>query len=275
MGRMDGKVVFITGAARGLGRSHAVRLAQEGADVIAVDTAASYTSVRYPQATAGDLAGTVAAVEGLGRRIVAADADVRDGDALAAVVRKGVAELGRLDAVVANAGIATSDPALTMSDEAWQEVIDVNLTGVWKTVKAAVPSILDGGRGGSVVLTSSLAALRPNPGLAHYAASKAGVVMLMKVLAMELGPQRVRVNSIHPTTAATDMVLNDATFRLFRPDLEEPGRADFEQAALRLNRLPVPLLEPVDVSNAVLYLVSDEGRFVTGSTFVIDAGGSL
>ncbi|WP_040840570.1 mycofactocin-coupled SDR family oxidoreductase [Nocardia brevicatena] len=275
MGKLDGKVAFITGAGRGQGRSHAVRFAREGADIIAVDTTANVQSVPYPLANADDLAETVRQVEAAGRRIVARDADVRDYDALAAAVEAGVSTFGRLDIVVANAGISSPAPTLEMSEDTWQDMIDINLTGAWKTLKAAVPRIIDGGRGGSVVITSSLAAVYVNENTAHYAASKAGLVMLMKVLAKELAPQGIRVNTVHPTTVATGMVLNDATYRLFRPDLEHPDRADFEEAARTLNQLPVAMLEPEDITATVLHLVSDEGRYITGTTQLIDAGGAL
>jgi len=275
MGRMDGKVVFITGAARGQGRSHALRLAQEGADIIAVDISNQVESVPYPTATAEDLAETVRQVEALDRRIVATEADVRDSAGLTRAVGQGVAELGRLDVVLANAGISSPAPTLEMSEQTWQDMIDINLTGVWKTLKASVPHIIEGGRGGSVVITSSLAAIWANANTAHYSAAKAGLVLLMKVMAKELAQHSIRVNTVHPTTVATDMILNDATYRLFRPDLENPGCADFEEGARTLNRLPVAALEPVDISNAILYLVSDEGRYVTGTTHVVDAGGAL
>jgi SDR family mycofactocin-dependent oxidoreductase len=275
MGRVDGKVAFITGAARGQGRSHALRLAEEGADIIAVDVCRQVETVPYPTATSDDLAETVRQVEALDRRIIATEADVRDFSALKAAVDDGVAQLGRLDIVLANAGISTPASTLEMDEETWQTMIDVNLTGVWKTVKAAVPHVVAGGRGGSVVLTSSLAAIYANPNTAHYSAAKAGLVLLMKVLAKELAPQSIRVNTIHPTTVATDMILNEPTYRLFRPDLENPTRADFEEAALTLNKLPVPAIDAVDISNAVLYLVSDDGRYVTGTTHVVDAGGAL
>ncbi|WP_448624440.1 mycofactocin-coupled SDR family oxidoreductase [Geodermatophilus sp. URMC 64] len=275
MGRVEGKVAFITGAARGQGRSHAVRLAEEGADIIAVDVCRQVETVPYATATAEDLAETVRQVEALDRRIVATEVDVRDLAGLTKAVDEGVAELGRLDIVLANAGISTPAPSLEMDEETWQTMIDVNLTGVWKTLRAAVPHIIAGGRGGSVVITSSLAAIFANPGTAHYSAAKAGLVMLAKVLAKELAPQNIRVNTIHPTTVATDMILNEPTYRLFRPDLENPTKADFEEAALTLNKMPVPALEAVDISNAVLYLVSDDGRYVTGTTHVVDAGGQL
>ena len=157
----------------------------------------------------------------------------------------------------------------------WQTMIDINLTGVWKSIRAAAPHIVAGGRGGSIVITSSLASISVNENIAHYSAAKSGLVGLMSVLAKELGPQSIRVNSIHPTTVATPMILNEATYKLFRPDLENPTRADFDEAASEMNRLPVPMVEPVDISEAVLYLVSDSGRYVTGTTHVVDAGGRL
>jgi SDR family mycofactocin-dependent oxidoreductase len=275
MGRLEGKVAFITGAARGQGRSHAVRLAEEGADIIAVDVCKQVETVPYPTATPDDLQETVRQVEALDRRIIAAEVDVRDLDGLTGTVEDGVAQLGRLDIVLANAGISTPASSLEMDEETWQTMIDVNLTGVWKTLRASVPHVIAGGRGGSVVITSSLAAIYANPGTAHYSAAKAGLVMLAKVLAKELAPHSIRVNTVHPTTVATDMILNEPTYRLFRPDLEEPTRADFEEAALTLNALPVPAMEAVDISNAVLYLASDDGRYVTGTTHVVDAGGQL
>lgn len=275
MGRVDGKVAFITGAARGQGRSHAVRLAQEGADIIAVDICRQVETVPYPTATSEDLAETVRQVEALDRRIIATEADIRDLGALEAAVDDGVAQLGRLDIVLANAGISTPASSLEMDEETWQTMIDINLTGQWKTLKATVPHIIAGGRGGSVVITSSLAAIYANAGTAHYGAAKAGLVMMAKVMAKELAPQNIRVNTIHPTTVATDMILNDATYRLFRPDLENPTQEDFEVAARTLNKLPIPMVEPVDISEAVLYLVADSGRYVTGTTHVVDAGGQL
>lgn len=274
-GRLEGKVAFITGAARGQGRSHAVKLAEEGADIIAIDVTEQVETVPYPTATAEEMQETVRLVESLDRRIIAADLDVRDLAGMQKFVADAVADLGRLDIVLANAGISTPAPSLDMDEEIWNTMIDINLTGVWKTLKASVPHIIEGGRGGSIAITSSLAAIYANEGTAHYSAAKAGLVMFAKVLAKELAPQSIRVNTIHPTTVATDMILNDATFKLFRPDLENPTRADFEEAARTLNRLPIAAMEAVDISNAILYLVSDEGRYVTGTTHVVDAGGQL
>ncbi|MEE2059111.1 mycofactocin-coupled SDR family oxidoreductase [Rhodococcus artemisiae] len=275
MGKLDGKVAFITGAARGQGRSHALELAKEGADIIAVDACRQIDTVPYSTATPDDLAETVRQVEALDRRILASEVDIRDFDGLKRAADDGVAALGRIDIVLANAGISTMAPTLEMTDEMWTTMIDVNLTGQWRTVKAAVPHIVAGGRGGSVVLTSSLAALWANENIAHYSAAKAGLVGFMRVLAKELAPESIRVNTVHPTTVATDMILNDATYRLFRPDLENPTLEDFNEAARTLNALPIPAIESVDISNAILYLVSDDGRYVTGTQHVVDAGGRL
>lgn len=275
MSRLEGQVAFITGAARGQGRSHAIALAKEGADIIAVDVAKQVETVPYPTATAKDLAETVRQVEALDRRIIAGDVDVRDLQGLTEFVDRGVAELGRLDIVLANAGISTPAPTLEMDEETWDTMIEVNLTGVWKTIRASVPHIVKGGRGGSVVITSSLAAIYANPGTAHYSAAKAGLVMLSKILAKELAPQSIRVNTIHPTTVATDMILNEPTYKLFRPDLENPTREDFEVAARTLNALPIAAMEASDITNTVLHLVTESGRYITGSTQVVDAGGSL
>jgi (+)-trans-carveol dehydrogenase len=272
---VDGKVAFITGAARGQGRSHALCLAEEGADIIAVDVSRQVETIPYPTATAEDLSETARLVKEVGRRVVVADADVRDLAALAEVAERGVAELGRLDIVVANAGVASIAPTLETSEEMWDTTVEVNLTGVWKTVKATVPHVIAGGRGGSVVITSSLAATKGFQNSASYTASKTGLVGLMRVLAKELGPHDIRVNTIHPTNVNTVMIHNDSLYRLFRPDLETPTRADFEETAGAIHALGVTATEPEDVSKAVLYLVSDDGRHVSGSTFAIDAGGAL
>jgi SDR family mycofactocin-dependent oxidoreductase len=275
VGLLEGKVAFITGAARGQGRSHAVRLAEEGADIIAVDICGPVPTIAYDTATADDLAETVRQVEKLDRRIVATTADTRDLPGLTAAVDAGVAELGRLDIILANAGIFSAGRMLEMDEDTWSTMIDVNLSGTWKTIRAAAPHIVAGGRGGAIVITSSLAAITANEAMVHYSAAKAGLIGMMKVVAKELAPQRIRVNSVHPTTVATDMILNDPFYRLFRPDLESPTREDFEEAGRTLNALPVAAVESRDVTDAILYLVADSGRYVTGSTLVVDAGASL
>jgi (+)-trans-carveol dehydrogenase/(-)-trans-carveol dehydrogenase len=273
MGRVEGKVAFITGAARGQGRSHAIRLAQEGADIIAIDICEDVAGVPYPGATADDLAQTVKAVEALDRRIIASQADVRDLSAVQAAVDDGVAQLGRLDIVSANAGISTG-PHLSheLSEQLWQNMLAINLTGVWHTTKATTQHLIDGGRGGSIILTSSAAGLQAYPNVAQYVSAKHGVVGLMRTLALELAPHFIRVNSIHPTQVDTDMIMNEASYKLFRPDLEHPTRADFAPASQALNALPIPWVEPIDISNAVLFLASDEARYITGVTLPVDAG---
>jgi (+)-trans-carveol dehydrogenase len=273
-GRVEGKVAFITGAARGQGRSHAVRLAQEGADIIAVDLCDQVDSVPYQMATPEDLADTVKQVEALDRRIVATQADVRDYGALKSALDEGVAQLGRLDIVCSNAGIASFGPADELDETTWRDMIDINLTGMWHTCKAAIPHLVEGGRGGSIVITSSDAGLKGFPNLAHYVSAKHGVVGLMRTLALELAPHMIRVNSLHPTTVNTDMIQNAPTYELFAPDLAEKDRTKerLTERFQALNALPIPWVEPVDISNAVLFLASDEARYITGVPLPVDAG---
>jgi len=274
-GRVEGKVAFITGAARGQGRSHAVTLAREGADIIAVDIAKQVDSVPYPMATPEDLAETVRQVEALDRRIVATQADVRDYDALKQALDEGVAQLGRLDIVSANAGIVSYDQAEDLAEQTWRDVIDVDLTGVWLTVKAAIPHLRATG-GGSITIMNSGAGLKGAPNLGHYAAAKHGVVGLMQSLANELAPDMVRVNTVHPSAVDTDMIHNQALYHQLLPD--HPGditRQEIEPVFQTLNALPIPWVESVDISNAVLFLASDEARYITGVTLPVDAGASV
>jgi (+)-trans-carveol dehydrogenase len=276
-GRVEGKVAFVTGAARGQGRSHALRLAQEGADIIAVDIVGQIGTVPYAMATPGDLEETVKEVEALDRRIVAAQADVRDFGSLSKALSDGVAELGRLDIVAANAGIFSFGTLEELTDEAWNDMIAVNLTGVWHTVKATAPHIRAGGRGGSIILTSSTAGLMAMENIGHYVSAKHGVVGLMRTAALELAKDSIRVNSVHPTSVNTDMIQNSATYALFAPDLPEAERTKDVLASrfAVMNVLPVPWVEPVDISNAVLWLASDESRYVTGLEVKVDAGQML
>lgn len=276
-GRVEGKVAFVTGAARGQGRSHAVRLAQEGADIIAVDVCKQISSNDdIPWATPNDLAETADLVKNLNRRIVTAEVDVRDYDALKSVVDGGVEQLGRLDVVVANAGIGNGGATLDKtSEDDWRDMIDVNLSGVWKTVKAAVPHLLSGGRGGSIILTSSVGGLKPYPHTGHYIAAKHGVIGLMRTFAVELGQHSIRVNAVCPTNVNTPLFMNEGTMKLFRPDLENPGPDDLAVAAQFMHVLPVGWVEPEDVSNAVLFLASDESRYITGLPVTVDAGSML
>lgn len=272
MGKLDGKVAFITGVARGQGRSHAIRLAEEGADIVGIDLCQQLDTVNYPMSTPDDLAETVKLVEETGRRIIAREADVRDFAAVKAVVSEGVEEFGRLDIVLANAGVMTHslppiDPE--KSYRAWHDAIDIMLTGVWYTLQATVPHLIDGGRGGSIVITSSAAGLRTQPtdmggGTDGYYASKFAVVGLMKAYANALGEHNIRVNTVHPTGVATPMILND-----FFPAFVEANPRIAESV---VNSLPVFAIEEIDVSNAITYLVSDEGRYVTGITLPVDAG---
>ena len=275
--RVEGKVALITGAARGQGRSHAVRLAEEGADIIAVDVCGPISaSSEIPASTPDDLAETADLVKQLNRRIVTAEVDVRHFDALKAAVDSGVEQLGRLDIVVANAGIGNGGQTLDKTSEHdWQDMIDVNLSGVWKTVKAAVPHILSGGNGGSIILTSSVGGLKAYPHTGHYIAAKHGVVGLMRTFAVELGQHFIRVNSVHPTNVNTPMFMNEGTMKLFRPDLENPGPDDLAVAAKFMHVLPVGWVEPADISNAVLFLASDESRYITGLPMTVDAGSML
>ncbi|WP_305037548.1 mycofactocin-coupled SDR family oxidoreductase [Geodermatophilus sp. TF02-6] len=271
---MAGKVAFVTGAARGQGRSHAVRLAQEGADIIAVDICADIDTVTpyYPLATEEELAETVKEVEALDRRIVARKADVRDLAGLQAAFDAGLAELGRVDTVVANAGIATYGRAWELTGEQWKDMIDVNLTGVFHTAKVAIPAMIEAGRGGSILFTSSIGGLKGIQNVGHYVACKHGIVGLMRTLANELGPYSIRVNTIHPTNVDTIMIQNPGTWAMFSPGDPEPSQEKAMPGFLSLNTLPVPWVEPVDISNAVLFLASDEARYVTGVTFPVDAG---
>lgn len=272
-GRLEGKVAFITGAARGQGRSHAVRLAQEGADIIAIDVCEPIAHNAAGGATEAELAETAALVEALDRRIVAIKADVRDAEQLQRAVEEGVAQLGRLDIVSANAGIAgTPAMAEDLPEDQWQDMININLSGVWRTAKVAIPHLKAAG-GGSIVITSSVAGLKGFGNLAHYVSAKHGVVGLMRSLATELAPFNIRVNSIHPTQVDTPMIMNDTIFELFSPG--KPSKDVFAEVSKSMNSLPIPWVDPVDISNALLFLASDEARYITGVPLPVDAGALL
>jgi (+)-trans-carveol dehydrogenase len=271
VGRVEGKVALITGAARGQGRSHARRLAEEGADIIALDVCRPIESAAYGTATSDDLAETVALVEALGRRALAYEADARDLPSMTAAADAGVRQLGRLDIVCVNHGIFSLGKASELEPERWQEMLDVNLTGVWHSCRATIPHLLAAG-GGSIILTSSTAGLKGIANAAHYTAAKHGVVGLMRALANELAPRYVRVNTIHTTTVPTPMVRSETAYRLFRPDLENPTLDDAMVTFISHNNIPVPWVEEIDVSNAVLFLASDESRYITGVTLPVDAG---
>ena len=271
-GRAVGKVALITGAARGQGRSHAVRLAEEGADIIAIDICTQIDSVPYPLSTPDDLAETAALVEAAGRKVVAAVADVRDLDGMRAAVDDAVSRLGRLDIVSANAGIHSGGIASwQMSDQMWQDLLDVNLTGVWITCKVTAPHLIAGG-GGSIVITSSTAGLRPYGAIAHYVSAKPALMGLTKTLAQELGTHHIRVNALNPTQVDTDMIQNPLIYQLFRPDIDHPTKEQFAAASQAGMLLPTPWVDPADVSAAVVFLTCDDARFVTGIGLPIDAG---
>jgi SDR family mycofactocin-dependent oxidoreductase len=272
MGLLEGKVAVITGAARGQGRSHAVGLAREGADIIAIDLCGPVDAVTYPMADAADLQETARLVEEQDRRIVTRIADVRDREALQAAVTEGVAELGGLDIVLANAGIwavrldEPTDPAVR--EQIWRDTIAINLTGVWHTVEVTAPILIAGGKGGAIVITSSTQGLKGaannDISLTAYTASKHGVVGLMRASAIDLAPHSIRVNTIHPTGVLTPMIDNEIV-----PAYAEKHTRFGE---ITQNLLPVDVVEPNDITNAVLYLVSDTGRYVTGVTLPVDGG---
>lgn len=265
VGPLAGRVALVSGAARGIGRAIALRLAEDGADLVCFDLGGAQASVRYALATPADLEDTAALARQAGAEVVTAAADVRDERAVAEVVDRARRAFGRLDIVCANAGVMSfAESAWTTDRSQWDESIAVNLTGAWVTVRAAVPLILENGAGGSIVFTSSTAGLKGMARLAHYAAAKHGVVGLMRSLSIELATHGIRVNSVHPTGVATPMVRNDAMRDVVRSD---PGVLKVTR-----NLLPINLIDPEDVANAVAWLASDEARFVTGTTLAVDAG---
>jgi SDR family mycofactocin-dependent oxidoreductase len=274
MGKLDGKVAFITGIARGQGRAHAVRLAQEGADIIGVDACVNVGSVSYDLATPADLAQTVEQVEALDRRILASQVDIRDSAGIKQVVDDGVQQLGRLDIVLANAGIASFAPADEMTDETWDDMIDINLSGQFRSVRPAIPHLKANADGGAIVFTSSTAGRKGLANLAHYCAAKHGLAGLTKALAVELAPFRVRVNAVNPTNVDTKMIHNPALYALFFPD-RDPATVTREEAApalQTLNVFPEPWVDVSDITEAILYLVSNSGRYVTGIELPVDCG---
>jgi SDR family mycofactocin-dependent oxidoreductase len=282
--RVEGKVALVTGAARGQGRSHAVRLAEEGADIIACDICGDIDGIGYPLGSEDELAETVRMIESLDRRVVARKVDVRDFGALQAVVEEGVAELGKLDVVVANAGLVDQGPRTwELTEESYEAQTDVLLKGVWNTYRATVPRLIDQGTGGSIVATGSMVSMRAQPHISVYAAAKAGVVAMSDSLANEVAQHGIRVNTVHPSAVNTDLIWrNERLQRLFRPDLDRvPTREEFAVPAAGAHLLwdpstpwphAVPWVEPIDISNAVLWLASDESRYVTGLRLKVDLG---
>jgi SDR family mycofactocin-dependent oxidoreductase len=270
--RLDGKVALITGAARGQGRAHAVRLAEEGADIVAVDIAEDIESVPYELSRADDLEKTVARVEGLGRRGLAVQADVRSQEQLDAAVERGISELGGIDVLVANAGINSLAPFWEMSEEMWQDMIDINLSGMWRSAKALAPHFIER-RGGAIVMTASQASFEPTALIAHYAAAKHGVIGLMRNVALELAPYNVRCNAVAPGAIDTAMINNPRLYELFAGGGAEPTREAAFESIRHYNLLNGrSMLPPEAVSNAVLWLASDEAEHVTGIELSVDAG---
>jgi SDR family mycofactocin-dependent oxidoreductase len=273
MGKFDGKVALITGGARGQGRSHALALAREGCDIAFCDISEPLKTPLYRTATTEDRIETEKLVSETGRRCLAVEADVRDRAAMQSFVDRTVEELGHIDIVLANAGMTAFSPAWETPYEMWDETVDICLTGVWNTCRATMPHMIER-RQGAIVITSSNAGLTPIPNVAPYVAAKHGVTGLMKVLAVELAPFNIRVNAVHPCGVATDLVLNQPGLDLFSGK-ENATFEDAEPGMKSLNLLDVALIQPEDVTEAILYLVSDAARYVTGSSLVVDAGTTI
>jgi SDR family mycofactocin-dependent oxidoreductase len=271
MGKFDGKVVLITGGARGQGRSHALAFAREGADVAFCDIAAQIDTVPYPMSRSADLDETVKLVEELDRRCIGVTADVRDGGQVQAFVERALTELGRVDFLLANAGIFSFSTIAEMEEDKWQQMIDTNLTGVFHAIRAVLPTMIEQGYG-RIVATSSMAGKLGFANVGHYVAAKWGVIGLVKSTALEVGGNGITVNAVCPTNVDTDMIQNPAAYALFLPDAENPTREDAAPAFQTLNAIPVPWVEPIDISNTMMFLCSDEARYITGETIAVAAG---
>lgn len=272
-GRLEGKVALITGAARGQGRSHAVRMAEEGADIIAVDICRQIETAKYQMPGPEELEETARLVGDTGRRIVTAEADVRSQAELDSAVAAGVEKLGRLDIAVANAGISSIGKGHELTEAQWNDMIDINLSGVWRTTKAAIPVMIECGNGGTVGITSSYAGFTGFPNSAHYVGAKHALVGLMKSIAAEAAPYGIRVNSVHPTNVNTKMIMYQDFYDFFAPDKEPATKEDFAEVCASMQLLPdLPWIEPVDISNALIWLATDEARYMTGVALPIDGG---
>lgn len=271
MGKLDGKVALITGGARGQGRSHAVTLAREGAEIVVCDVARQIDTVPYPMATSEQLQETVRMVEDLDRRCVAVQADVRDAGQMQGAVDRTLAEFGQLDILLANAGIFSFSTVADMTDQLWDDMVDTNLKGVFHSLRAVLPHMIER-RYGRIVATSSMAGRAGFANIGHYVAAKWGVIGLVKSLAMEVAQFGITVNAVCPTVVNTDMVRNPATYRLFRPDLANPTEEQAAEGFAGLNIMPIQWVEPQDISNAILFLVSDEARYITGNAMPVAAG---
>jgi SDR family mycofactocin-dependent oxidoreductase len=271
MGELDGQVAIITGGGRGQGRSHAVTLAEAGAKIVVCDVAAPVETTKYPMATPEDLAETVELVEKAGQRCLSVQADVRSYLDMQRVADAALAEFGRIDILCANAGIMTLSRFEDLDSSTWQTTIDINLTGVANSIRAVLPTMVQQGYG-RVVVTSSGAGRGGYANLAHYSATKWGVIGLVKSIARETGKQGVNLNVVCPTTVATPLFMNEASFAVFRPDLENPGIEDCMDRFVGMHAIPVPWIEPKDVSDAILYLVGPHSKYVTGSVLDVGAG---
>jgi (+)-trans-carveol dehydrogenase len=272
VGRVENKVALITGAARGQGRSHAIRLAEEGARVVLVDICAQISQASYPLATQEDLDESVRLVRAAGGQAISRVVDIRVQAELDAAVAQAVEEFGSLDIVVANAGIVDYYPVHEIPEESFAAVIDVNLGGTWRTMKAAIPTMIKQGTGGSIILTSSVAGIKGLPHLGHYCATKHGIVGLMRVASLELGSHAIRVNTVNPGGVLTPMIDNTMTRSMFVPDIPNPTIDDMAKRSQGMHALDIPWLEPGDISNAVLFLASDESRYMTGVVMPVDGG---
>jgi SDR family mycofactocin-dependent oxidoreductase len=275
-GPLDGRVAFITGAARGQGRAHAIRLANDGADIIAIDICKPVSdSVTYPLGTSDELAETVAAVEATGRKVLAREVDIRDLDAQQKVVADGIEQFGRLDILVANAGVLSWGRLFEMSEEQWNTVIDINLNGTWKTIRAAVPAMIEAGNGGSIIIVSSSAGLKATPGNGHYSASKSGLVALTNALAIEVGEYGIRVNSIHPYSIETPMVEKEAMIELFTKYpyfVHSFSPMPYQPINHKGKKGLMEFMLPEEVSDVVAWLAGDGSATISGSQIAVDRG---
>lgn len=271
MKRFEGKVALITGAARGQGRAHALAFAQEGADVVACDIAADLDTVPYPLASAADLDETARLVREAGGRCVTAVADVRSQDDMDRAAAAGMDQLGPIDVLVANAGIAGISTIAEMSEDAWCQMIDVNLSGVYRSIRAVLPQMIERRRG-AIVATSSIVGRQGSRNIGHYVSAKWGVIGLVKSVALEGAELGIRANAVCPTSVGTDMIFNKPFEELFLPDLPAPTPQEVREAYQALHPMPVPWLEPSDVSRCVLFLASDQARYITGEALTVAAG---
>lgn len=271
MGKLDGKVAMITGGARGQGRSHAIKLAKEGADIVICDICTDIATVEYPLGSEAQLSETVRLVEEQGRRCIAVKADVRDLKQIQAVADQAITVFGKIDILCANAGIGSHGIVAEMSEEVWKDTIDVNLTGVFNAMRAVLPHMIKQ-KYGRIVATSSMAARAGYQNIAHYVASKWGILGLVKSAAKEVAAMGITVNAVCPGSINTDLIQNEATYRIFCPELENPTKEDALPIFQSLNAIPIPWMEPEEVSNAILFLVSEDARYITGEAIHVAAG---